>query len=260
MNQQIIVQSVDGALIVIDDEFIIFKISLSDYFIPGPIQYSATSKNVMLANSKLEIECYSYDSLKIFTNNNVIQQRLSMAGGEQNKEKDKIKIKPAWICNIGEQARHIQIHFNKYTQQSDVVVLGENSLFILNENSGSIRYQKRYNFSPACFLTYHLPVNGADIFVEDGEDKREVIDRADHDGLKTPGFMIMMGSFEGFLMVYRDTKLAWTTKLPGVPVFVAKASFQGLEGLIVSLDDTGLLSVSYLGTDKMSQADIGKLH
>lgn len=36
-NHQIIVQSVDGALIVIDDEFIIFKISLADYFIPGPI-------------------------------------------------------------------------------------------------------------------------------------------------------------------------------------------------------------------------------
>lgn len=69
-----------------------------------------------------------------------------------------------------------------------------------------------------------------------------------------------MGSFEGFLMVYRDTKLAWTTKLPGVPVFVSRASFQGVDGLIVSLDDTGLLSISYLGTDKMSQADIGKLH
>lgn len=36
-NHQIIVQSVDGALIVIDDEFIIFKISLADYYIPGPI-------------------------------------------------------------------------------------------------------------------------------------------------------------------------------------------------------------------------------
>lgn len=39
-NDQIIVQSVDGALIVIDDEFIVFKISLADYFIPGPISYS----------------------------------------------------------------------------------------------------------------------------------------------------------------------------------------------------------------------------
>lgn len=90
-----------------------------------------------------------------------------------------MKVKPAWICNIGEQARHIQIRFNKYTQQTDVVVLGENSLFILNENSGKIRYQKRYNYSPACLLTYHLEGNGADIYVEENEDKDQVIYKAD---------------------------------------------------------------------------------
>ena len=33
------------------------------------------------------------------------------------------------------------------------------------------------------------------------------------EGLATPGFMTLMGSFEGYLMVYKDTKLAWTTKM-----------------------------------------------
>jgi len=72
-NQQIIIQSVDGALIVIDDEFILFKIQLADYFIPGPFNYSSNSNLVILANSKLQVECYSYESLKIFTNNDIVK-------------------------------------------------------------------------------------------------------------------------------------------------------------------------------------------
>ena len=39
------------------------------------------------------------------------------------------------------------------------------------------------------------------------------IKRYDQGGLRTPGFMIMLGSFEGYLMIYKDTKLAWTTKM-----------------------------------------------
>jgi hypothetical protein len=33
-------------------------------------------------------------------------------------------------------------------------------------------------------------------------------------GLATPGFMSLIGSFEGYLNVYKDIKLAWTAKLP----------------------------------------------
>ena len=56
-----------------------------------------------------------------------------------------------------------------------------------------------------------------------------------------PGFMSLIGSFEGYLMVYRDIKLAWTTKLQTAPIFVSTASFQEKQGLIVTLSDQGHL-------------------
>jgi len=32
-------------------------------------------------------------------------------------------------------------------------------------------------------------------------------------GSSTPGFMTMLGSFEGYIMIYKDIKMVWTTKL-----------------------------------------------
>lgn len=127
-NDQIIVQSVDGALIVIDDEFILFKVQLPDFFIPGPLAFSENSGCVIISNSKLEIESYNFNSLKVNTNNNIEEQK------ERQERDEKLKIETEWVCNIGEQARQIRMHFNKYTQLFDVVVLGENSLFILNDH------------------------------------------------------------------------------------------------------------------------------
>ena len=86
------------------------------------------------------------------------------------------------------------------------------------------------------------------------------VKRFDEGGLRTPGFMTMLASFEGYLMIYKDTKLAWTTKLQNVPIYVNKSTFQSREGLIVTFSDSGFLQVSYLGTDQMSQTDLGKLH
>lgn len=72
-------------------------------------------------------------------------------------------------------------------------------------------------------INYHLSVNGSDLYVEDDEDRQEVIEKAyDKGGLRTPGFMSLLGCFESCLMVYKDTKLAWTVKMPNVPIFVSR--------------------------------------
>ena len=43
----------------------------------------------------------------------------------------------------------------------------------------------------------------------------EVLERAKShkNGLETPGFMNMIASFEGYLNIYKDIRLAWTSKL-----------------------------------------------
>ena len=62
-----------------------------------------------------------------------------------------------------------------------------------------------------------------------------------NDKLLTPGFMTILGSFEGYLNVYKDVKLAWTAKLPNQPIFVKTAQFQRKSGLIVTMSDDGSL-------------------
>ena len=60
---------------------------------------------------------------------------------------------------------------------------------------------------------------GDDLYIGKDEDKAEVIGNAasgkqyGKGGLGTPGFMTLIGSFEGYLNVYKDIKLAWTAKL-----------------------------------------------
>ena len=67
-------------------------------------------------------------------------------------------------------------------------------------------------------INYHLNRNGTDIYAETPEEVIRIMDNAidkrhDDGGLKTPGFMTMLGSFEGYIMIYKDIKMVWTTKL-----------------------------------------------
>lgn len=73
---------------------------------------------------------------------------------------------------MGEQASHIVYHTNKVSNKNDIVVLGEQTFFILNEADGKIRYQRRLEFVPSCIKTYHVPGN-KDIY-ESGEERTKV--------------------------------------------------------------------------------------
>jgi hypothetical protein len=64
--------------------------------------------------------------------------------------------------------------------------------------------------------------------------------------------MMLLGSFNNFLMVYNDVRLAWTAKTQVAPVFVDIANFGDSKGLIVTMSDSGFLQVNYLGTEQLS--------
>ena len=70
--------------------------------------------------------------------------------------------------------------------------------------------------------------------------------------LETPCFMTILGSFSNFLLVYRDIRLVWAARTQLAPIFVARATFENRNGLIVTLADNGFLQVSYLGTEQMT--------
>ena len=62
----------------------------------------------------------------------------------------------------------------------------------------------------------------------------------------------MLGSFNNFLLIYKDVRLVWAARTQVPPVFVARAKFEQREGLIVTLADNGFVQVSYLGTEQLS--------
>jgi len=89
----------------------------------------------------------------------------------------------------------------------------------------------------------------------DGERNLEsVIEEArskDHQ-LETPCFMMMLGSFENAMLVYKDVRLVWQARTIMAPIFVDVGSFEGKQGLIVTLSDNGFLQVSFLGTEQLT--------
>ncbi len=61
---------------------------------------------------------------------------------------------------------------------------------------------------------------------------------------------LIVATHTGQLMIYKDTQLIWAARVSSLPpVAVRVAQFGNLPGLITTLDDTGKLSVLYLGTD-----------
>ena len=61
--------------------------------------------------------------------------------------------------------------------------------------------------------------------------------------------MFILGSFQHYLMIYKDVRLVWTAKTQTPPVYITRACFEDRDGLIVTLSDSGFLQVSYLGTE-----------
>jgi hypothetical protein len=74
-------------------------------------------------------------------------------------------------------------------------------------------------------------------------------DARENGTLETPCFMTMMGSYNNFVMIYKDVRLVWASKTQTPPIFLEKVSLEEQDGLIVTMSDSGHLQVSYLGTE-----------
>ena len=219
------VQSVDGTLFFLESESFLFKVQLPDFVIPGPFVYASAIDSIVIANSCLEIEAYRFASLNAYAN---------------QTEK---RIQPDWVCNVGEQTSQIFYHKNVNTKKFDIVALGDQSLFVVSEG-GSLRFQKRLDYTPSAFKCYHLQP-GQDITNDPDRD----IAKLSTGVPDSPCFSYLVGSYSNYIMVYKDVQLVWTAKTTSAPVYLNTALFGGTNGLIVTLSDDGWLQVSYLGTD-----------
>uniref|UniRef100_A0A8C9EC19 Bardet-Biedl syndrome 9 n=1 Tax=Phocoena sinus TaxID=42100 RepID=A0A8C9EC19_PHOSS len=211
----ICIQSMDGMLMVFEQESYAFGRFLPGSLLPGPLAYSSRTDSFITVSSCRQVESYKYQVLAFATDADKRQET------EQQKLGSGKRLVVDWTLNIGEQALDICIvSFNQ--SASSIFVLGERNFFCLKDN-GQIRFMKKLDCSPSCFLPYCSVSEGT--------------------------INTLIGNHNNMLHVYQDVTLKWATQLPHIPVAVRVGCLHDLKGVIVTLSDDGHLQCSYLGTD-----------
>ncbi|NXL60565.1 PTHB1 protein, partial [Chordeiles acutipennis] len=211
----ICIQSMDGMLMVFEQESYAFGRFLPGFLLPGPLTYSSRTDSFITVSSCQQVESYKYQVLAFATDADERQET------EQQKLSSGKRLVVDWVLNIGEQALDICIvSFNQAV--SSIFVLGERNFFCLKDN-GQIRFMKKLDYNPCCFIPYCSVKEGT--------------------------INTLIGNHGKMLNVYQDVTLKWAAQLPHIPVSVKVANLQDLKGVIVTLSDNGHLQCSYLGTD-----------
>ncbi|XP_064025951.1 protein PTHB1 isoform X4 [Pogoniulus pusillus] len=211
----ICIQSMDGMLMLFEQESYAFGRFLPGFLLPGPLAYSSRTDSFITVSSCQQVESYKYQVLAFATDADERQEP------EQQKLSSGKRLVVDWVLNIGEQALDVcVVSFDQAV--SSVFVLGERNFFCLKDN-GQIRFMKKLDYSPSCFVPYCSVKEGT--------------------------INTLIGNHSKILNVYQDVTLKWATQLPHIPVAVKVANLQDLKGVIVTLSDAGHLQCSYLGTD-----------
>ncbi|XP_076837968.1 protein PTHB1 isoform X2 [Brachyhypopomus gauderio] len=218
----ICVQSMDGMLMFFEQESYAFGRFLPAFLMPGPLCYCARTDAFITVSSTRQVECYRYETLAVATDADTRQD------SEQRGKSSGKRLTADWTLVLGEQALDICVlSTSNSTSPStsaacSIFVLGERNLFCLRDN-GQIRFMKKLEFNPSCFLPYASVAEGAT--------------------------NLLLGNHNNMLLVYQDTTLKWAAQLSCTPVAVRVANFPELKGLVVTLSSEGHLLCSYMGTD-----------
>ncbi|KAK2962383.1 putative BBS9 protein [Blattamonas nauphoetae] len=262
----ICVQSMDGCYSFFEQEVRGFDRVLHDFLIPGPFTYLQSRDSFIISLSTMEVVCIKYrtfadtvgatpqyihntkptDTSSLLGKLASGEMRMSgvsdplsgppsvigdsMRGGSLSKG-----LKEEWRANIGENP--VAIFVGRCSRmlessQTDIIVVGEHSLFILKE-TGGMRRQKRFDRDPAVCAMY--PVQG----------NQDLSVSLSHSN-------IIVVTFDGVLLVVDDQQTKWASTINRVPVVVSVGSFGDVRNLIVLLMDDGETRLCYLGTDPTS--------
>uniref|UniRef100_A0A8C1XR05 Protein PTHB1-like n=1 Tax=Cyprinus carpio TaxID=7962 RepID=A0A8C1XR05_CYPCA len=211
----ICIQSMDGMLMFFEQETYAFGRFLPGFLLPGPLSYCIRTDSFITVSSIRQVECYRYETLAVATDADTRQD-----SDQQSKSSGK-RLTADWTLVLGEEALDICVP-NTSSAMSSIFVLGERNLFCVKDN-GQIRFMKKLEFNPSCFLPYGSVSEGST--------------------------NILMCNHNNMLLVYQDVTLKWVAQLSCVPVAVRVANFPELKGLVVTLSSDGHLQCSYMGTD-----------
>ncbi|DBB01694.1 hypothetical protein WJX77_000727 [Trebouxia sp. C0004] len=217
---QICVQSMDGQLSFYERETLAFSRFLPQFLLPGPLCYSQALDCIITCSSAYEVECYKYQTVA------AAQAAATKTTGPDTNSKGGKQLHTEWKWVFGEMAWDIQISRFTGSEESDIVLLGEHTLVVLN-SQGQLCLQKRFDYQPVAFTMYNVSGNRNNLLV---------------------------AAATGQMMVYCHKRLVWAAKGDTCPVAVRVATFAGLQGLVLTLDDAGKLVLSYMGTDPPMQS------
>ncbi|ETV66245.1 hypothetical protein, variant 1 [Aphanomyces astaci] len=230
-KDHICVQSLDGRLQFFEQDRFSFMQQLPTCLVPGTMCYAAATDSLITATSDLHVECYRY---QVMATSVVLKKKHNDDGAKQDAKEAKgvtaVKaLHSEWRTNLGELVLDIRtgkFHWEVRARSFDVVVLGEFSLFCLTP-SGDVCFHKRLGFHPSSLCLYSRPLC----------DNSESTDN------------VIIATHAKQWMIFRDAHLIWSAVAPSISTALSVSSFGGIDGMVVSLDDDGRLSVNYLGTD-----------
>eukprot|EP00644_Phytophthora_capsici_P003285 jgi/Phyca11/561739/estExt2_Genewise1.C_PHYCAscaffold_70739 len=233
------VQSLDGRLQFFEQDRFAFLQPLNNNFLPGAICYAANMDAVIAATSDLQLECYRYQVLAS-ASMKTKRSALDEDGKEDRQNAASASIHCDWKINIGETIIDIRVTRTSYQESAtsfDILVLGEFTLFGIKPQ-GEVYLQKRLGFHPSAFSVFRRYATPTER------------------GLPSSAGMenLLVASHTKVWSVFKDKTLIWSACASTIPVALHIAEFGGIDGMVVSLDSDGALSVNYLGTDPPSSA------
>ncbi|KAM3873067.1 protein PTHB1 [Diretmus argenteus] len=214
-HHSLCIQSMDGMLMFFEQDSYSFGRFLPGFLLPGPLVYCPRTDNFLTVSSARQLESYKYETLAVAT------EAESRPDPDLPVKTGGKRLTPDWTLILGEQALDLSVPSFSHSSSS-IFVLGERNLYCLRDN-GQIRFMKKLEFNPSCFLPYASVTDGTT--------------------------SLLLGNHTNMLLVYQDVTLKWAAQLSCVPVAVRVANFPELKGVVVTLGSDGLLQCSYMGTD-----------
>ncbi|KAK1895477.1 Protein PTHB1, partial [Dissostichus eleginoides] len=188
-HHSLCIQSMDGMLMFVEQDSYTFGRFLPGFLLPGPLAYSRRTDSFLTVSAARQLESYKYETLAVAAEAESRQDAdLPLKTGGK-------RLTPDWTFVLGEQALDL----------------------------GQIRFMKKLEFNPSCFLPYSSVTDGTT--------------------------NLLLGNHTNMLQVYQDVTLKWAAQLSFVPVAIRVANFPELKGVVVSLSSDGHLLCSYMGTD-----------
>lgn len=219
-QDQVCVQSMDGqlAFFTMNKQSFARYLPSTSFLCPGRLMYVPTIDAFLTGTSTFELQCFRYST-------------LAQGTASETKDQEALgrKVTPDWSLNLGEEVVDMcccRLSKGLGNHQLDLVILGEHTIYLLKQDTGEMRWNKRIDCSPSCIMPYQLP--------------------GKH------GHNIVIGTYDNQLLIMNDRQLVWSAKTAHVPLGVSIGKACKVDGMVLMLTDDGTLSVNYLGTDPAS--------